>query len=154
MGVANASALAMSDSGEMWIYDNSVNKMLRFAIDANGFKLANTSPPLSMPTLQATQMLVRGNMVYLNAPTKGIVVFDQFGKYIKTLDIKNATDLQIIENQLFYKQANKYFRFNLQTLVNAQINLPEGVSGDRYMQMQKGRFYAQRSTSIDVYDEK
>ena len=154
MGVASAGALAMSDSGEMWVYDNSVNKILRFVIDANGFKLANTSPPLSMPTLQATQMLVRGNMVYLNAPTKGIAVFDQFGKYVKTLDIKNATDLQIIENQLFYKQANKYFRFNLQTLVNTQISLPEGVSGDRYMQMQKGRFYAQRSTSIDVYDEK
>lgn len=154
MGVANAGAIAMGDAGHIWIYDSGVNKILRYSVDATGFKLAHATPPLSMTGLQPNHMLVRENMVYMNVPTKGIVVFDQFGKYIKTLDMKNASELQIIENQLFYKQKSKYYRFNLKTLATTIINLPENVNGDRYMQIQKGRLYAQRSTSIDVYDEK
>jgi hypothetical protein len=154
MGAANASVLAMSDAGHIWVYDSGVNKLLRYSVDATGFKLASTSPPLSITGLQPTQMLVRENFVYLNMPTKGILVFDQFGKYIKTLNIVNASSLQIIDNQLFYQQNNKYFKFNLQTLATTTINLPEGVTGDRFMQVQKGRLYAQRSTSVDVFDEK
>jgi hypothetical protein len=154
MDVANTGAMTMSDAGQMWIYDAGVNKILRFNIDATGFKLTNSTPPLSITGIQATQMLVRDNMVYINSLSKGIFVFDQFGKYIKTLDIKFATDLQILENQLFYKQKEKYYRFNLQTLTSTLIKLPEDVSGDRYLQVQKGRLYAQRTTSIDVYDEK
>lgn len=154
MGVANASVLTMSDAGHFWVFDSGVNKFLRYTIDANGFKLADTTPPLSMTGLQPTQMLVRENLVYLNVPSKGILVFDQFGKYIKTLNIQNATSLQIIDNQLFYQQNSKYFRFNLQTLASTVINLPDGVTGDRFMQMQKGRLYAQRATSVDVFDEK
>ena len=154
MRVANASAIAMGDSGHLWIYDSGVNKILRFSVDASGFNLAYSTPPLSISGLQPSQMLIRENFVYMNVPQKGIFVFDQFGKYIKTLDILNASGLQIIENKLFYKQSNQFFRYNLQTLTKTTINLPEGVSGDRYMQIQKGRLYAQRSTSIDVYDEK
>ncbi len=154
MGVTNAGALAMSDAGQFWVYDTGLNKLLRFSVDAAGFKLANETSPLSMGRLETSQMLVQENIVYLNVPNKGIFMFDQFGKHIRTLDIKNATDLQLIESQLFYKQKDKYFRFNLQTLTTAPVNLPKDVSGDRYIQVQKGRLYAQRSTSIDVYDEK
>ncbi len=154
MGVANAAAIAMGDNGHIWIYDSGVNKILRFSVDASGFKLAQSTPPLSISGLQPNQMLVRENNIYMNVPNKGVFVFDQFGKYIKTFDILNASGLQIIENQLFYKQNNKYFRFNLQTLAKTAVLLPSDVSGDRYLQIQKGRLYAQRSTSIDVYDEK
>ena len=154
MGVANAGAIAMGDSGHIWIYDSGVNKILRFSVDASGFKLALSTPPLSISGLQPNQMLVKENNIYMNVPDKGIIVFDQFGKHIKTFDILNASGLQIIENQLFYKQNNNFFRFNLQTLAKSAINLPEDVSGNRYLQIQKGRLYAQRSTSIDVYDEK
>ena len=156
MGVANAGAIAMGDGGHIWIYDAGVNMILRYSVDASGFKLSYKSTVLDqkLSSLQIDQMLIRENNIYINVPTKGIFVFDQFGKYIKTFDILNASGLQIIENQLFYKQNNKFFRFNLQTLAKASIKLPEDVSGDRYFQIQKGRLYAQRSTSIDVYDEK
>ncbi len=154
MGVANAGAIAMSDSGDLLIYDSSLNKILRFSVDASGFKLSQSTPPLSISGLQPNQMLVRGNNIYMNVPEKGVLVFDQFGKYIKTFDILNASGLQIIENQLFYRQNNKFYRFNLQTLAKATIDLPDDVSGDRYIQIQKGRLYAQRLTSIDVYNEK
>ena len=153
MRVTNAAAMAIG-AGDLWIYDSGLNKFLRFSVDASGFKLAQSTPPLSISGLQPNQMLIYENMVYLNVPTKGVLVFDQFGKYIKTFDIKNASALQIIENQLFYKQNNKFYRFNLQTLATNTINLPDGVSGSTYLQIQKGRLYAQRSTSIDVYDEK
>jgi hypothetical protein len=156
IGVTNAGAIAMGDAGHLWIYDASVNMMLRFSVDATGFKLSYKSSTLTqnLSGLQVKQMLIRENFIYLNVPTKGIFVFDQLGKYIKTLDILNAADLQIIENQLFYKQNNEFFKFNLQTLVKTQIKLPKDVNGDRYIQIQKGRIYAQRTTSIDVYDEK
>ncbi|MBL7815504.1 MAG: hypothetical protein JNL70_10850 [Saprospiraceae bacterium] len=156
MGVANAATMAIGDAGHVWIYDSGVNMILRYSIDATGFKLSYKSTTLNQDLTgqKIGQMLIRENLIYINVPAKGVFVFDQFGKYIKTLDILNASGLQIIENQLFYKQNNQFCKFNLQTLAKSILNIPKDVSGDRYMQIQKGRLYAQRSTSIDVYDEK
>jgi hypothetical protein len=154
MGVANAGAIGMGDAGHLWIYDAGVNMILRFSIDATGFKLSQKSTPLSISGIQAKQMLVRENLIYINEPTRGIHIFDLFGKLTKTLDIKNASDLQIMDKLMFYKQGSQYMRYNLQTFAATPIPLPQDVSGSQYVQIQKGRLFVQRGTSIDLYDDK
>ena len=153
LGVSRAAAVAMSDDGFLWIFDGGTNQLLKFSADQNGVKQVEKTP-MSISGLQPIGMTVRQNQIYMNVPNQGILVFDRFGKKIKTLDIKNVLDFQVIDNQLFYKQNNTLFRFHLQTLATTTIKLPEGVKGEQSMRLERGRLFVKRGGSIDVFEEK
>ncbi len=153
LGVSSATAVAMSDDGFLWIFDGGTNQLLKFSADQSGVKQVEKTP-MSISGLQPTGMTVRQNQIYMNVPNQGILVFDRFGKKIKTLDIKNALDFQVIDNQLFYKQNNTLFRFHLQTLATTTLKLPEGVKGEQTMRLERGRLFVKRGGSIDVFEEK
>jgi hypothetical protein len=153
LGVSRAAAVAMGDDGFLWIFDGGTNQLLKFSADQNGVKLIEKAP-LAVSGLQPSGMTVRQNLIYVNVLNQGILVFDRFGKKVKTLDIKNATDFQVIDNQLFYKQNNTLFRFHLQTLATTAMKLPEGVKGEQAMRLERGRLFVKRGGSIDVFEEK
>lgn len=153
LGVSRAAAVAMSDDGFLWIFDNGTNQLLKFSADQSGVKQVE-KVPMSVAGLQPTGMTVRQNQIYINVPNQGILIFDRFGKKVKILDIKNAIDFQVIDNQVFYKQNNTLFRFNLQTLVTSPVNLPTGVKGEQAMRLERGRLFVKRGGSIDVFEEK
>jgi hypothetical protein len=153
LGISRAMAVAMSDDGFLWIFDGGTNQFLKFSADQNGVKQVEKTP-MSVSGLQPSGMTVRQNQIYVNVPSQGILVFDRFGKKIKTLDIKNASDFQVIDNQLFYKQNNTLFRFHLQTLATTTLKLPEGVKGEQAMRLERGRLFVKRGGSIDVFEEK
>lgn len=153
LGVGRAAAVSMSEDGFLWIFDGGTNQLLKFSADQTGVKLMEKSP-LALAGLQPTGMTVRQNQIYMNVPNQGILIFDRFGKRVKTLDIKNVVDFQVIDNQLFYKQNNLLYRFHLQTLATTEIKLPEGVKGEQPMRLERGRLFVKRGGSIDVFEEK
>ena len=153
LGVSRAVAVAMSDDGFLWIFDGGTNQLLKLTADQTGVKIVE-KVPLSISGLTPTGMTVRQNQLYINVPSQGILIFDRFGKRIKTVDIKNVVDFQVIDNQLFYKQNNVLSRFHLQTLVTTAIKLPEGVKGEQAMRLERGRLFVKRNGSIDVFEEK
>jgi hypothetical protein len=153
LGVSRAAAVAMSEDNFLWIFDAGVNQLLKYSADQSGVKLIEKTP-ITLAGLQPTGMTVRQNLIYMNLPNQGILIFDRFGKKVKTLDIKNAVDFQVIDNQLFYKQNDTLFRFHLQTLVTTAIKLPEGVKGEQAMRLERGRLFVKRGGSIDVFEEK
>lgn len=62
--------------------------------------------------------------VYLNNPTTGILVFDLYGSYYKTIPIKNLKAFQIIGDELLYVEKNKLISFHLKKLEEKEILLP------------------------------
>ena len=153
IGVGRAAAVAFGDDGNLWIFDGTTNKLLRFAVEAPSVRLVESSL-LSVNGLQPSGMTVRGNVVYMNVPTRGILTFDRFGKLLRTLDIRNAETFQVIDNQLFFKQNNQLSRFHLQTLTTTLVKLPDGVKGEQQMRLERNRLFVQRGGSIDIYEEK
>ncbi len=153
LGVSRAAAVAMSDDGFLWIFDGGTNQLLKMTADQTGVKIVE-KVPFSVAGLTPTGMTVRQNQMYINVPNQGILIFDRFGKRIKTLDIKNVTDFQVIDNQLFYKQNNVLSRFHLQTLTTTVVKLPEGVKGEQAMRLERGRLFVKRGGAIDVFEEK
>ena len=153
LGVSQAAAVAMSDDGFLWILDGGTHQMLKFSLESGGVKMVQKSP-LTIPNAPTTDMIVRQNNIYINLPSTGIYVLDRFGKMIKTLDIKNSNNVQVIDNHVFYKQNNQLYSFHLQTLATTIIKLPEGVKGEQPMRLQRNRLFVQRTVSVDIYEEK
>jgi len=64
------------------------------------------------------------NRVYINDPVNGILVFDQFGSYFKTLPVTGLRAFQIRGNELLYLQDNNIKALELKLLNERELTLP------------------------------
>jgi hypothetical protein len=153
LNVARAITVTMGDDGSIWVFDGGKNMFLKFNFNPGQTTRDVESPVVPFRGHTPTQLVFRNNKLYVNVPVKGIYEFDRFGKLVRLLDIKNADNFQVIENQLLFKKDNILHSFNLKTQAVQTVNLPRGVTGNQAMRMEKKRLFVQRQTSIDIYDQ-
>jgi hypothetical protein len=151
-GVARVGAVAMSDDGKIWIYDAGTNKIMTISGTEKAQQVQGGIVPFAGST--PNQMIFRSNNLYVNVPEKGIYMFDRFGKYLKLLNIKNASYFQVFGNELLYNQLGKMYIFNLQTLKSAEMKMPEGVKGSEPLRLEKNWLFVQQGRTIVIYEDK
>lgn len=100
----------------VWLFDQTRFELTR--VDQNG-KFTSRSGNLMQLLGFAPQpnfMREVNNWVYLNDPERGILVFDIFGAYYKTIPIKGVNNFQIAKNQIFHVKNNHYISFDMKEL--------------------------------------
>ena len=60
-------------------------------------------------------------LIYLRVKNTGILVFDMFATYIKTLPIKEISSFQILEKSILYSQNNQILIYDFDKLNNSVI---------------------------------
>jgi len=109
-----------------WFYD-----AMRFSLTRLDDRFARTAytgnlAQLLNIELRPTAMVEFANKCYLNNPGTGILVFDIFGTYIKTIPITGIADFQIFETQLAYFEDGKLKLYDTRTFITDVIDLPIG----------------------------
>lgn len=125
MGYQNITAVASSVDGRIWFYDNVTFKLKK--IDETG-KVYRESQPLNVLIEQAPNpnfIVERDNEVFVNDPTIGILVFDVFGSYAKTIPIKGLKRFQILQSQVIYEDSMNLKSYNTLTLETKTLALPD-----------------------------
>ncbi len=139
------------DNG-FWIYDQQDFQLIRF--DKNlqkSYESGNISQLTGIEIKPNFLAETRGN-VYLNDPENGIIIFDKYGTYAKTLPIKNLSSFQIIDDNILYSTDTSLIRYNFKTFEQQSMSLPvKNIINARY---EKGRLYIQDSNSVKIYSEK
>lgn len=74
--------------------------------------------------LQPESITESNDFVYLNNPATGLLVFDKFGNYYKTIPIPDIKSFQVIDKNLLYLKNNSLYRFDLSTLTENEVILP------------------------------
>ena len=100
----------------VWLFDQTRFELTR--VDQNG-KFTSKSGNLMQVLGFAPQpnfMREYNNWVYLNDPKRGILVFDNFGAYYKTILIKNVDYFQIKEHHIFHTKDQYYISFDTKEL--------------------------------------
>lgn len=151
LGIFNVQAMATSRDNDIWLYDE-LNFQLK-KINRDGI-VQSRSEDLNLLLGQAPDaqsIEARENFVYLNAPNLGLLVFDNFGNYHKTLPIKDIQWFQVLDKQLIYQSNEQMFVFHLKALTEAPLALPEGLSPKAQIRLQKNRLYVLSQTTLNVY---
>ena len=87
--------------------------------------------------------------IYLNNPATGILVFDIYGTYYKTISIKGLTSLQMRELEIYYFQNKKLEDYHTKELWTVHVDMPDtSVISAR---VEKERYYLQFRDSVSVY---
>lgn len=139
-----------SVQNHFWFYDAMNFSLVR--TNENFKHVTNTgnlAQVLRIQSLQPNFLKEFANRVYLNNPSTGILVFDIFGTYIKTIPITGLTEFQVNGNELIYFKDGSLFRFNSETYDELEIPLPEGTL---QALLQKNRIALRMSKSIAVLE--
>lgn len=88
--------------------------------------------------------------IYLNDPSVGILVFDQFGSYFKTIPIKGLRNFQIRENELIYSDGKSIHAYELKRLTERELPAPP-VQKIRSLRYAGNQLYLLTSDSLNIY---
>jgi hypothetical protein len=146
-------AACQSTQGGYWVFDLQDYQLKK--IDLN-LQLKSESGNL-MQTLGyapfPNYMMEWDNNVYMNYPKSGILVFDQYGTYIKTIAITDLKSFQFIGNDLLYVKENKMMKHNLKTLEESEVLLPahDSLVCARIENPSVGQLYLLTTSSLNFY---
>ncbi len=107
-----------------WIFDQQdfslkkINLSLRLV-----YQSGNMNQTLGY-SLEPESVKESGDNIYMNNPATGMLVFDKFGTYYKTIPITGIVSYQIIENNLLYVKDNKLNQYNFTTFDDHEVILP------------------------------
>ena len=151
LGIPRLGPMCTSADSRLWIYDEQELKLKK--VDQSLNVILESDPLftiLNSDDIRPNFMIERNNWLYVNEPGIGILVFDFFGTYAKTLPIKGLTQFQIHQNQLIYYLDGGCYYYDLKTLQEGYIPLPE-AKDVKAISLEKDRLFLLRENRLDLY---
>ncbi len=149
IGFLQGQLVCSSNNSGMWIYDQQNFELVR--LDQNLLptqKTGNLTSTLN-EVLQPNLLLEYNNRVYLNNPASGILVFDVYGTYFKTIPVKNAVSVQSVGDWVYYVANKKVNAYNLKTTEEKKFEMP--LSEFQNFRLELGTLILQAKNSIFLY---
>ncbi len=124
IGFQQAQLVCTSHNSGLWLYDLQNFELIR--LDQNLSKAqqtGNLSVLLNMD-VKPNYLLEYNNKVYLNNPSSGVLIFDIYGTYFKTINIKQAKRFQPIGDWVYYTADKKVWAYNIIKTEEKEFALP------------------------------
>ena len=124
IGITQPTLVCNSNNEGFWIFDLQDFQLKKINPDLQvKFESGNISQNVGYDILPDF-LMEADNFVYLNNPVTGILVFDLYGTYYKTIPLKNLKSFQVIGDELLFVDQNKLISFHLKKLEEKEILLP------------------------------
>lgn len=147
-GYEQASLVCSSLNNSFWLYDKQNNELMRFDAELRPLvKTGNLKRILDLD-IQPNYMRESGNYLYLNCPKEGILVFDIYGTFYKTIPIKNLKEFTIINGNIFYYENFVLKEYQAQTFNTIEKPFPDPLLKTVYWK--NDRYYNVYSDSLLV----
>jgi hypothetical protein len=102
--------------------------------------------------LNPDYMIEYDNYLYLNDSAQGILVFDSYGTYYKTIPLTGLRTFQVRGNDLFYIAQNRIHTFHLKALLEDVTMAPDTLASE--VRVEKNILFEKYRDSVRVYDVK
>jgi hypothetical protein len=107
-----------------WIFDQPSSKLIRFD---NNLQQTNQSESLSQLTgkeIHPAHLAEYNNFIYLSDTANGVLIFDRYGTYFKTILITGIISFQIQDDYLLYLKAHRFISYNMKSFSETTIDVP------------------------------
>ena len=154
LGLLYSQAVGMTNDNQLWVYDENVFKLRK--VNRNGEILleSNDMSLLLDEEVIPNFVIERDNWVYLNVPNKGILVFDNFGRYTKLIPILTER-FDIWQGHLVYQENEKLLAFHLRSLLIKELQGITALELGDQARLQGDRMFVARATGgVEIFDIK
>lgn len=129
-GLAQVVLVCMSVQNHFWFFDERELALMR--MDSQLRPVSNTGrlDQLLGFTPKPTAMHEHENRLYVNDPDQGILVFDLFGTYMRTIPIIGASTFEVRGNSLFHFREREFLVYDMRSFQIMPFPLPESLAKD------------------------
>lgn len=150
LGFPAGSLVSQSFDNGTWFYDQQNFELLRLDKDLNiAQRTGNLGQQLNMD-LKPNALLESGNYVFLNNPQTGILLFDVFGTYYKTIPAKGLTDFQVRGDDVFYGDSTGMsYRYVIKTNTLDSLRIAPGKVN--HARLEKERLFILQHDTLTIF---
>ena len=146
-----ALAAASHDNG-LWIYDQTNFELVRLN---RNLQIENRTGNLSQVlgiALQPNFIIEKDNRLFLNNPSTGILIFDIFGTYSKTIPEKELKNFQVLDENIIYYRKPELSEINITTLEKTVF---DGIDPEALVvRIEKKAFFILKENELQIFNKK
>ena len=149
MGYPLATLACTSHNNGLWLYDAQGFQLVRLDVNLNVTqKTGNLIQSLGI-RLNPDYLLEYNDYVYMNDPAQGILVFDQYGTYYKTIPFTGLTTFEVRGKNLFYMKNDTIHTFHLNTIIHDVTPAPDSLA--KQVRIEKNLLFESLNDTVRVY---
>lgn len=154
-GIMQPLAICLSGRGGFWVYDHQDFQLKYIAENLSVQFESGNLAQVTGTTVVPKQMMESENLVILNDPSIGLLIFDNFGNFLKTIPKKNAKLLQVLKQELIVVEEDSIWGIPLASGEPRKIEL-KGISTEGLIEVQfwKNMVYILRKGVFEIYQLK
>jgi hypothetical protein len=150
VGITQASVAGRAYDNSIWVFDLGDLQLKKLGRDGRlAQQSGNTLQLIQGNRFNPNYLKDNGNQVFLNDSAIGILVFDVFANYVKTLGIKGVNYFTLSNQHLQYFQGKQLLKYHLVQKVNDTLELP--VNRPLQVKMFQNQVYIVDSNQFGVY---
>jgi hypothetical protein len=149
-GLEQANLVCISHDRGYWLYNPANMELLHLTADdlVQNKSTGNISQLLNI-IIHPNFLTEQNNRVFLNDPETGILIFDNYGAYYKTVPIKGLSEFQVNGEQIFYLQGGNIKTYNYKNLTEESELLPD--TNVKALRIEKERLFILTDKGVDIY---
>ncbi len=149
IGFDQVTLTCSSHDNGIWVFNSLNFEIVRMEPSLKISHQSGNIAQLTGNAIKPTALFETNNKVYLCDTIAGVLVFDVFGTYIKTIPIKSIVDLQVENNILYFIDKKGFGSFNMDLLQQNEMPLPQ--NDIKQIRLQKNRVFMRLPDKIDIY---
>lgn len=149
IGFVQAQLICSSHNNGIWVYDQQNLELVRLDQNLQRTQKTGNLAALLRINLKPDYIIEYDNKVYLNNPETGILVFDIYGTYYKTIPVKNVKQFQPFGNLVYYHTGNEIKAYNVKTA--EELNFETPLIEFKNFRLEMGILALQTAESIQLY---
>lgn len=149
-GISQAAAIARSYDNGIWVFDNGDLQLKRLNKNGEVLQMSGNIKQYVNTALQPNYIYDNNDRVFVNDSTTGILVFNVFANYIKTIPIKKCSSIKVIDDNLFYNISGKLLKYDLKTFSQTEFQLPD-TTYIQQVSIEKERLFLLKPNAVDIY---
>ena len=117
-------AVCTSEENGFWVYDREDDLLKKLDMNLQIIHRSGSLTQRMGYQIQPGVMRQSNGFIYMNNPSTGILVFDRYGEYYKTLPYTGLTTFQVIGREILFTYNGKLMRVDTKTSEEKEVLLP------------------------------
>jgi hypothetical protein len=151
LGYYNVLSACQSVNGGFWLFDQSLSQLVYVDKNRNTVKKSSQLSDLLGQNIEQKQvfMLEKNDYIYLGINGEGVLLFDNYGTYLKTFPLLNSGVFQVSNGIISYHKEGKLYFYNTNNFTENNITLPKHDCIQ--VRIENKRLFMQTKEKIFIY---
>ena len=140
LGIEQAILSCSSGSGGLWVFSDRDNRLVYFNHQLRNNHQSKTISSITGSSTKPVYMIENQNKLFLYIAGEGILVFDRFASYLKTVPYSGPERFQVLGDRIVYFYEGELLSLDIETFEMTSLDLPSGLKIDDVYLQSEGLF--------------